>query len=86
MLSHGSVTGSHLSAALRGPKQKRKRMHLAGRLVPELRSPPRLRLGIARASGPGRAGGALPSVLPWSRDRSVHSRLTPSWRCCYRWR
>lgn len=34
MLSHRSVTASHLSPALWGLKQKRKRMRLVGRSVP----------------------------------------------------
>lgn len=78
MLSHGSVTVSHLSSALRGPKQKRKRMHLAGWPVPELRSPPRLGPCIASAAGPCRPGGALPSLLPWPGGGSAPSRPTPS--------
>ncbi|XP_074261196.1 interleukin-15 receptor subunit alpha isoform X4 [Saimiri boliviensis] len=53
-LSHESVTALHLSAALRGPKQKRKRMRLAGRQVPQPHSPAPQGLGSAR---PGRPAG-----------------------------
>lgn len=74
----------------RGPKQKRKRMRLAGRLVPELRPPPPPgRWTSARAGGgasrPGRvreaAGGGAAEVRPWP-GRSGAAGPAPSPRCC----
>lgn len=65
MLSHGSVTASHLSPALRGLKQKRKRMRLAGRPVPgaapatssgTVRHLPARRRGVGAAASPGAGG------------------------------
>ncbi|XP_024588042.1 interleukin-15 receptor subunit alpha isoform X5 [Neophocaena asiaeorientalis asiaeorientalis] len=89
MLSHGSVTASHLSSP-RGLKQKRKRMRLAGRPVSELRPPPAPGQWTSeRASGgasrPGRAreeaGGGAAEVGP-CRGGSGAAESAPSPRCC----
>ncbi|XP_032478079.1 interleukin-15 receptor subunit alpha isoform X8 [Phocoena sinus] len=89
MLSHGSVTASHLSSP-RGLKQKRKRMRLAGRPVSELRLPPAPGQWTSeRASGgasrPGRAreeaGGGAAEVGP-CLGGSGAAESAPSPRCC----
>ena len=89
MLSHGSVTASHLSSP-RGLKQNRKRMRLAGRPVSELRPPPAPgQWASERASGGasrrGRAreeaGGGAAEVGPCPGGSGA-AGSAPSPRCC----
>lgn len=96
MLSHGAVAAPHLSPALRGLKQKRKRMPLAGRPVPA--AAPAASSGTVRrlparpAGRPGRCeprarrAGQRPSVRPWprGRPRAAGSARSPRCRCCCR--